>query len=54
MSTIRVLLLNQSSPNQVLTHTARVAAKQLNKAPLVAVRVRAKGSGQSKNQSKSR
>ena len=26
------------SPNQVLTHAARAAAKQLNKAPLVAAR----------------
>ena len=28
----------QTSPNQVLTHAARAAAKQLNKPPLVAAR----------------
>ena len=31
-------VLNCGSPNQVLTHAARAAAKQLNKAPLVAAR----------------
>ena len=40
----------ESSPNQVLTHAARAAAKEVPfQAPLVAARAaRAKGSGQSK------
>ena len=35
---IRLVVRSFASPNQVLTHAARAAAKQLNKAPLVAAR----------------